>query len=99
MWDNGSIVLSSNGSLTYTPNQESYALPSLLTRAGTAFTVAYGVSGPTGPTGADGPNRPHRADRRNRRNILRSRGRGTVARASRCGARAGRERSDSLACG
>jgi hypothetical protein len=54
-WDNGAIVLSSNGSLTYTPNDESFALPSLLSGAGTAFTVDYGATGPTGPTGSTGP--------------------------------------------
>jgi hypothetical protein len=53
-WDHGSIVLSSSGTLHYTPNEKSYALPSLLTESGTAFTVAYGVSGPTGPTGSTG---------------------------------------------
>jgi hypothetical protein len=61
-WDYGSIVLSSNGSLTYTPDEESYALPSVLRQQGTAFTVDYGAqtgpsgpSGPSGPTGSTGP--------------------------------------------
>jgi hypothetical protein len=54
-WDYGSIVLSSNGSLTYTPGEESYAVPSTLSVFGSAFTVNYGTStGPSGPTGASG---------------------------------------------
>ncbi len=57
-WNYGAIVLSSNGSLTYTPNEQSYALPSLLSTSGTAFTVDYGSSGPTGPTGPTGPSGP-----------------------------------------
>jgi len=57
-WNNGAIVLSSDGSLSYTPDEQSYALPSLLGSAGTAFTVIYGASGPTGPTGPSGPTGP-----------------------------------------
>jgi hypothetical protein len=53
-WDDGSIVLSSDGSLAYTPQEQSYALPSMLVADGTAFTVSYGASGPTGPSGPTG---------------------------------------------
>ena len=53
-WDHGSIVLSSNGSLHFTPDEASYALPSLLGAGGTAFTVIYGASGSTGATGPTG---------------------------------------------
>ena len=56
-WDYGAIVLSSSGSLTYTPGEESFALPSVLNLFGTAFTVNYGT-GPTGPTGPSGPAGP-----------------------------------------
>ena len=56
-WDHGEIVLSSSGSLTYTPRDQSYALPSLLGLDG-AFTVQYGPSGATGVTGATGPSGP-----------------------------------------
>jgi len=52
-WDHGEIVLSSNGSLTYSPREQSYALPSLLGSNG-SFTVSYGPSGPTGATGVTG---------------------------------------------
>jgi hypothetical protein len=56
-WDYGEIVLSSNGSSHYSTNEKSYALPSMLNPAGTAFTVNYGptgASGATGPTAATG---------------------------------------------
>ena len=53
-WDHGEIVLSSNGSLTYSPRDQSYALPSLLGLNG-SFTVEYGAGGATGPTGPSGP--------------------------------------------
>jgi hypothetical protein len=52
-WDHGEIVLSSNGSLTYSPREQSYALPSLLGSDG-SFTVSYGPSGATGGTGPTG---------------------------------------------
>lgn len=57
-WDYGEIVLSSNGTSHYSTNERSYALPSTLNPAGTAFTVNYGptgASGVTGQTGASGP--------------------------------------------
>jgi hypothetical protein len=56
VWNYGAIVLSSNGSLTYTADEESYALPSVLSPDGTAFSVRYGAgsTGPTGPTGPTG---------------------------------------------
>jgi len=55
-WDYGQIVLSSDGKARYSPNEKSYALPSALNLAGTAFTVSYGPAptGPTGPTGSTG---------------------------------------------
>ena len=53
-WNYGSIVLSSNGTLRYSPTEQSYALPSLLNLGGTAFTVNYGPTGPTGSTGTTG---------------------------------------------
>ena len=56
-WDHGEIVLSSNGSLTYTPRDQSYALPSLLGLDG-SFSVQYGPSGATGATGPSGPSGP-----------------------------------------
>lgn len=56
-WDDGEIILSSSGSLSYTPNEQSYALPSALSAGGDAFTVQYGIgaTGPTGPSGSSGP--------------------------------------------
>jgi Peptidase A4 family/Collagen triple helix repeat (20 copies) len=54
-WDYGPIVLSSNGSSNYSTNEKSYAQPSMLSPAGTAFTVNYGPSGPSGATGQTGP--------------------------------------------
>jgi hypothetical protein len=57
LWNHGEIVLSSNGSLTYSPRDQSYALPSLLGLDG-SFTVHYGASGATGPTGATGTSGP-----------------------------------------
>jgi hypothetical protein len=56
-WDHGEIVLSSNGSLTYSPRDQSYALPSLLGLDG-SFTVKYGPNGATGVTGATGASGP-----------------------------------------
>jgi hypothetical protein len=56
-WDHGEIVLSSNGSLTYSPRDQSYALPSLLGLDG-SFTVKYGPSGATGVTGVTGASGP-----------------------------------------
>ncbi len=53
-WDNGEIVLSSNGSLAYSPREQSYALPSLLGSDGRSFSVRYGPSGATGVTGTTG---------------------------------------------
>jgi hypothetical protein len=66
-WDYGEIVLSSNGRLKYSPNEQSYALPSLLGADGRSFTVRYGPlppagatgpAGPSGPTGPTGPTAP-----------------------------------------
>jgi hypothetical protein len=53
-WDYGEIVLSSNGSLSYSPKEQSYALPSLLGTDGRSFSVRYGPSGATGATGPTG---------------------------------------------
>jgi hypothetical protein len=57
-WDYGEIVLSSNGSLTYSPKEQSYALPSLLGTDGRSFSVRYGPSGATGSTGTTGVTGP-----------------------------------------
>ena len=65
-------MLSSNGSLTYSPHEQSYALPSVLGTDGRSFSVRYGPSGVTGvtaraarpappvPTGATGAGRHER---------------------------------------
>lgn len=67
LWDYGEIVLSSNGSLIYSPHEQSYALPSGLGTDGRSFSVRYGPTGATGstgttgvsgPTGATGPTSP-----------------------------------------
>lgn len=57
-WDYGEIVLSSNGSLTYSAHDQSYALPSGLGTDGRSFTVRYGPSGATGTTGTTGVTGP-----------------------------------------
>ncbi|HEY1776050.1 MAG TPA: G1 family glutamic endopeptidase [Solirubrobacteraceae bacterium] len=53
-WDYGEIVLSSNGSLSYSAKEQSYALPSGLGTDGRSFSVRYGPSGVTGPSGPTG---------------------------------------------
>lgn len=55
LWNYGEIVLSSNGSLSYSSHEQSYALPSTLGTDGRSFSVRYGPTGPSGPTGATGP--------------------------------------------